>query len=181
MFGPIVNDKTDLTSKYIALNKLELKTINVTYGEARRMDKRDTLNYLTTLQQPQLNMGYSKRSSSQEREKAMQDALKSFKDGQFKSLQSAALYFGVPISTLNHCHHGGNHELSPPSHVKYSQMRRKTPPVQWIIQQASIGFTVTPALIKETAQEIVNQHYNTTPKNDDIQQPVIGHKWPYRF
>jgi hypothetical protein len=47
---------------------------------------------------------------------------------------------------------------------------------QWIIQQASIDFPVTPALIKETAQEIVTQYYNTTPKDDDIQQPIIGHK-----
>jgi hypothetical protein len=124
-------------------------------------------------------MGYSKRSSSQEYEKAIQDALESFKDGQFKSLQSAALHFGVAISTLNHRHYGRQTQIE--SHQPRQILSEESTLLQWIIQQASIGFPVTPALVRETAQEIINQHYDTTLKTDDIQPPIIGHEWLYRF
>jgi hypothetical protein len=146
------------------------------------MGKRDTPNYppnhlpTTTTQQPQLNMGYSKRSSSQKHEKAIQDALESFKDGQFKSLRSAALHFRVAISTLNHCHHGRQTQIESHQPRQILSNAEENTLLQWITQQASIRFPVTPALVRETAQEIINQHYNMTLKNDGIQQPIISHK-----
>jgi hypothetical protein len=124
------------------------------------MGKRDTPNYPTTFQQPQLNMGYSKRSSSQEHEKAIQDALKLFKDGQFKLLQSAALHCGVAISTLNHRHHGRQTQIESHQPRQTLSNAEENTLLRWIIQQASIGFPVTPALVRETAQEIINQHYS---------------------
>jgi hypothetical protein len=98
------------------------------------MGKRDALHHMTIFQRPQLNTGYSKRSSSQEHgKKKIQDALKSFKDGQFKSLQSTALHFGVAISTLNHRHHGRQTQTETSQPRQILSNAEENTLVQWII------------------------------------------------
>ena len=61
---------------------------------------------------------------------------------------------------------------------------------KWVTRQSAAGFPITPALLKESAQEILNQRMRRAsfqdpdPDHDPNlppQLPIIGQEWLYRF
>ena len=57
---------------------------------------------------------------------------------------------------------------------------------KWVTQQAAIGYPITPALLKESAQEILNQRvrrasFQVQDPNLPLPLLTISYKWLYRF
>ncbi|EDN96249.1 hypothetical protein SS1G_01174 [Sclerotinia sclerotiorum 1980 UF-70] len=93
-----------------------------------------------------------------ESEDNIQKAIESLKDKQFTSIRSAAIHFKIPKSTLiNRITGRQSRSQSHKSFQKLSNAKEKTL-VRWISQLTTTGYPATPGLLKEMAQEILNQY-----------------------
>lgn len=128
-------------------------------------------------------MGYQRRSKQRYSEADMLKAMKSLESNEFQSIRATATHFQVPESTLRTRQAGTKPRAqSHEAHQILSNAEEKAL-VQWVIQSTSIGNPVTPALLKQTAQEIRNRRVTLTasPNSQLFESPPIGHEWLYRF
>ena len=99
-------------------------------------------------------MGYKKHSKLLKREKDVQIAISAIQNKEFLSIQSAARYFSIAHSTLSYC------ITSMKSRAESYKMRQillnveEKALVQRITRLISTGYPITPASLKETAEEI---------------------------
>ena len=123
-------------------------------------------------------MGYQRSSDYIQREAIIQEAIKRLDSKEFPLIRSATAYFEVPFITLRNRVAGMQSRTeSYETRQILSNAEEKTI-VRWVTRQAAIGFPVTPGLLKETAQEILNQRvYVASLRNTNlIEPPIIGHE-----
>ncbi|RAL66868.1 hypothetical protein DID88_007650 [Monilinia fructigena] len=124
-----------------------------------------------------------KSSNHNESEDNIQKAIESLKNKRFTSIRSAAIHFKIPKSTLTNRMAGRqSRSQSHESFQKLSNAEEKTL-VRWISLLTATGYPATPGLLKEMAQEILNQRVifasSSTPPS--FQSNHIGQRWIYRF
>ncbi|RAL64783.1 hypothetical protein DID88_001380 [Monilinia fructigena] len=124
-----------------------------------------------------------KSSNHNESEDNIQKAIESLKNKRFTSIRSAAIHFKIPKSTLTNRMAGRqSRSQSHESFQKLSNAEEKTL-VRWISRLTATGYPATPGLLKEMAQEILNQRVifasSSTPPS--FQSNHIGQRWIYRF
>ena len=128
-------------------------------------------------------MGYNRRSNRSQYEDNIQDAIRGLKNKEFPSIRSAARYFEIPHSTLIERMAGTKSRAeSYETRQILSNAEEKTL-VRWITRLTSTGYPVTPALLKEMAEEIRNQRVQiaSSQHTAPTEPTTIGHEWLYRF
>ena len=118
-----------------------------------------------------------------ESEDNIQKAIESLKNKEFTSIRSAAIHFKIPKSTLiNRMAGRQSRSQSHESFQKLSNAEEKTL-VRWISRLTATGYPATPGLLKEMAQEILNQRviFASPSTPPSFQSNHIGQRWIYRF
>jgi hypothetical protein len=103
------------------------------------------------------NMGYARRSKSDQSQDHILEAIQSLERKESPSIRSAAQYFSVPYTTLRDRMAGTKSRAESYKQRQILSYAEKKTLVQWITRLTSTGFPATPTLLREMAKEIRNQ------------------------
>ena len=135
-------------------------------------------------------MGYKHANHNPDREISIQHAIIAIGRLPFRSIRAIAAHFELPYSTLQQRHQGRQSRNESHTHLQLLSDAKESALAKWVTCQSAAGFLMTPALLKESAQEILNQRIRRAsfqdpdPDHDPNlppQLPIIGHEWLYRF
>jgi len=122
-------------------------------------------------------------SNSINKEERMQAAILALKNKEFQSLRKAAHHFQVPRSTLCDRVNGKSTRAQAHENEQILSTPEERTLVRWIKRLTATGFPVSPALLREMAQEVLENRvtYASERVNESTETPIIGHEWLYRF
>ena len=131
-------------------------------------------------------MGYKHQNRDLECEISIQYAVTAVGRLPFRSIRAIAAHFAVPVTTLHDRLHGRQSRTQAHEHRQLLLNAEESALAKWVTRQSAAGFPITPALLKESAQEILSQRvcrasFQDHDPNLPLLLPTIGHEWLYQF
>lgn len=116
-------------------------------------------------------------------EERIQAALLALKNNEFSSFRKAAAYFQVSRSTLSNRAKGMPTRAQAHEHEQILTKPEEGTLVRWVKRLNLTGFPISPALLRQMAQEVLENRETHASERHRIsaETPTIGHEWLYRF
>ena len=121
--------------------------------------------------------------STDQSKELIQAAIIALDNNEFQSIRKAALHFQVPRSTLGNRIKGRPTRSQANDHGQILNKPEEGTLLRWVKRLKATGFPISPALLKEMAQEVLENRKTPALLRyiSPAEAPPIGHEWLYRF
>ena len=99
-------------------------------------------------------MGYTRRSRCSQSKDKILEVIQSFEGKEFPSIRSTASHFNIPYQTLQARIAGRKSRAESYEMRQILSNAEEKALVRWVTRLTLTGYPITPALLKETAEEI---------------------------